>query len=146
MHLTSPAFDSNGPIPSRSTCDGEGERPPLLIGDVPPLAKSLALYVLDPDAPMGTFVHWVAWNIPPQTTQIHGEESFPGMEGKNSVGKTGYMGPCPPSGVHHYHFTLFALDTMLDLPPTTGKAELLAAIEGHELVRAELVGWYQRMR
>ncbi len=125
MQLTSPAFQPNQSILSKYTCDGENINPPLQISEVPEEAKSLALVVDDPDAPMGTFDHWVMWNISPETTTIE-EAKVPegAVQGKNNFGNNSYGGPCPPSGTHHYHFKVYALDTQLELDPSSEKADL----------------------
>ncbi len=145
MKISSPAFAHNGSIPAKYTCDGEDKSPPLVIGNVPSGAKSLALIVDDPDAPAGTWVHWVLWNIPPATSEL-GENAFPpgALQGKNSWGKNLYGGPCPPSGSHRYFFKLYALDATLDLGPATTKKELERAMEKHIVARAELTGVYKR--
>ena len=145
MIITSPSFRQNGYIPLAYTCDGNDMSPPLDVRDVPPEAKSLALVVDDPDAPRGTWVHWVVWNIPPQTTQIR-ERSVPPdvTEGETSFGKSGYGGPCPHSGAHRYFFKLYALDTMLDLTSKANSVALEKAMEGHVLEKDELVGLYSR--
>lgn len=147
MELTSPAFEHNQTIPSRYTCDGEEVNPPLVIADVPSNAKSLALIVDDPDAPGGTWVHWTVWNIDPRTAEI-AENSVPSgaTEGTTSFGKTGYGGPCPPSGTHRYFFKLTALDIALDLPPNTTARDLKKAMEGHILESVERIGLYQRSK
>ena len=145
MQLTSTAFAPNGPIPSRHTCDGENDNPPLSILEVPPEARGLALIVHDPDAVSGDFAHWVAWNLPPDTHEIKSGLVPPNaIEGVNDFGKNGYGGPCPPegTGIHRYRFVLFALDTALELPVSAGRDDLLKAMAGHELARAELVGLY----
>jgi len=145
MKLTSSAFEHNQKIPSQYTCDGENINPPLTISDVPQNAKSLVLIMDDPDAPSGDWVHWTAWNIAPQTTEI-AENSTPAgaVEGLTSFGKPGYGGPCPPSGEHRYFFKIYALDINLDLTPKNDKRELLQAMEGHILDFAELIGLYSR--
>ena len=145
--LTSPAFHGGGQIPATFTCDGTDVNPPLAIGPVPAGTRSLALIMDDPDAPVGTWVHWVLWNIPPQTREIH-ENSVPSgaSQGRNDWHRTGYGGPCPPSGTHRYFFKLYALDTLLDLGATTTKADLERAMQGHILGRGELVGTYHRKR
>ncbi|MBI4415149.1 MAG: YbhB/YbcL family Raf kinase inhibitor-like protein [Candidatus Kerfeldbacteria bacterium] len=145
MQLTSSTFLNNGSIPSNYTCDGKDINPPLTLSDVPPSTQSLALIVDDPDAPGGDFVHWLVWNIPAATTSI-AEESVPAsaVEGMTGFGKTGWGGPCPPSGTHRYQFTLYALDGMLDLSAGATKAELLMAMSGHILEQTLLVGLYQR--
>ncbi|MEM4240241.1 MAG: YbhB/YbcL family Raf kinase inhibitor-like protein [Candidatus Woesearchaeota archaeon] len=144
MKLSSPAFADKQMIPSDYTCDGADRIPPLEIADVPANAKSLALVCDDPDAPMGTWDHWVVWNIPPTTKRIDAEPE--GVPGKNSWGRTGYGGPCPPSGTHRYFFKIYALDTMLDLPAGSNKAALLGAMKGHIIAEASLMGTYQRRK
>lgn len=145
MILTSPSFENNGTIPKKFTCDGGNINPGLQIANVPASAKSLALIMHDPDAPMpGGFTHWVLWNIAPTTTVIKEESVPPGAsEGRDTRG-TGYIGPCPPSGTHHYEFHLYALDAMLDLPSTTGKTGLEAEMQKHMIEQATLIGLYQR--
>ncbi len=143
LKITSTAFANNKLIPAKYTCDGDNVNPPLQIAGIPASAKSLALIVDDPDAPHKTFVHWVVWNIPPSTTSID-ENSVPGEEGKNDFGKKGFGGACPPSGTHHYHFKVYALDMMLNLQDNATKADLEAAMKEHVLARAELVGLYKR--
>jgi hypothetical protein len=145
MKLTSPVFENNGAIPQKYTCDGENINPPLKISEVPEGAKSLALIVDDPDAPMGTWVHWLVWNIDPSASSID-ENSVPAgtTEGMNSSKTNSYIGPCPPSGIHHYHFKLYALDKMIDLNNSSTKENLEKAMEGHILDWVELFGLYQR--
>jgi len=146
MKISSPAFENNGNIPAKYTCDGEGINPPLAISDVPESAKSLALIMDDPDAPIaGGFVHWVAFNLDPVTSEIK-ENSKPlgGIEGMNSSGKTGYTPPCPPSGIHHYQFKFYALDAILDLTSSAKREDVEKAMEGHILDKALVVGLYQR--
>jgi len=145
MKIESPQFSQNGRIPSKYTCDGEDINPPLKISDVPKSAKSLVLIVDDPDAPMGTWVHWTVWNISPETREIQ-ENSVPegAVEGITSFGKKGYGGPCPPSGTHRYFFKLYALDTLLNLDSSAEVKDIEQAIEGHILEKAELIGLYQR--
>ncbi len=143
MVLASPAFGDGGGIPAKYTCDGADVNPPLRISGVPSAAKSVALIVDDPDAPAGTWVHWVVWNIRPETSEIP-ENSVPGLEGKNDFRRTGWGGPCPPSGTHRYFFKLYALDTALTLGPSSAKADLVAAMRGHVLAQAQLVGTYRR--
>lgn len=145
MKLTSPAFVNNQYLPSKYTCDGNGINPILEFTDRPNEAKSLALIFDDPDAPAGTFVHWVIWNLLPDTAQLD-EGALPGgaIVGKNTTGENNYVPPCPPSGVHHYTFKLYALDIVLNLSPTTDKAGLETAMQGHVLSQAELVGLYSR--
>ncbi len=141
MKIESEVFENNRNIPVKYTCRGEGTRPALIISGVPEEAKSLALIVDDPDAPSGDFVHWVAWNIDPKISRIS-EGDRADEEGYTSLGKPGYVAPCPPSGVHHYHFKLYALDQMLSLPRSSTKADLLKAMEGYILESATLTGLY----
>jgi len=145
LKIISSAFPSDGSIPAKYTCDGADLSPPLEIGDVPAPAKSLALIVDDPDAPVGNWVHWVVWNIDPGIREV-GEGKVParGIEGKNDWGRNSYGGPCPPSGTHRYFFKLFALDTTLNLGHATTKKDLERAMEGHILARGQLIGLYKR--
>ena len=148
MVIISPVFEANGFIPKKFTCDGGNMNPELEIQNLPDGVKSLALIVHDPDAPHpGGFTHWVMWNIDPMATTIKEESVPPGaVEGENGSGEIGFIAPCPPSGVHHYHFMLYALDTKLNLPLSSGKEELLGAMEGRIIEKAELVGLYQRQQ
>ena len=145
MELSSSAFEPEGEIPPQYTCDGQDVNPPLLITDVPEDAKSLVLIVDDPDAPVGDWVHWTIWNISPDTTEI-AEDSVPAnsIEGVTDFGRAGWGGPCPPSGSHRYFFKLFALDTELTLDQSAKKADILNAIKGHIIDKAELMGTYSR--
>ncbi len=144
MKLTSQAFQEGEPIPSTYSCQGKNVSPPLSIAGVPKETKTLAIIMDDPDAPSGTFVHWVAWDISPQDLNWAEGKSLQ-HQGKNHMGKEGYFGPCPPPGKpHHYHFKIYALDTELKLAQGTTKDELLSNIKGHVLAQAELVGTYQR--
>ena len=145
LSISSPAFEHGRPIPPHFTADGDDVSPELAITGVPDGAASLALIMDDPDAPMGTWVHWVVWNIPTETAVIE-EGSEPGGStgGRNSWGRAGYGGPAPPSGTPRYFFKLFALDTVLDLPSTADKAALERAMEGHVVSAAELLGTYSR--
>ncbi|OGE79013.1 MAG: hypothetical protein A2751_00950 [Candidatus Doudnabacteria bacterium RIFCSPHIGHO2_01_FULL_46_14] len=148
MQITSSAFANNQNIPAKYTCDEENVNPPLEISDIPAEAKSLALIVDDPDAPVADgWVHWLVWNINPATKQI-AENSVPpaGVEGTTSFGKPGYGGPCPPSGAHHYFFKLYALDTTLDLPASIDKSGLEQAMENHILGQAQIIGLYSRTK
>lgn len=143
MNITSPAFSHKSFIPPTYTCKGENISPPLEFLNAPERSTSFALIVDDPDAPGKTWVHWVMWNIPPRTKRIS-QNSVPegAVEGMTDFGNPGYGGPCPPSGTHRYFFKLYALDTLLDLPTTSTKEELLHAMEGHVITQAELVGLY----
>jgi Raf kinase inhibitor-like YbhB/YbcL family protein len=146
MKITSSAFQEGANIPPKFTCDGADTNPPLQIADVPAGAKSLALIIDDPDAPSGLFTHWAVWNIPPQASAI-GEGSTPkGVEGTNDFGKSGYGGPCPPSGAHRYYFKVLALDRELDLPFGAKRGPLDAAMKGHVLGQGELMGRYSRKK
>ncbi len=145
LAISSPAFTDGQPIPAKFTADGANLSPALAIANPPPGTACYALIVDDPDAPMGTWVHWVAWNIPSGTTTIpEGKLPAGSVEGRNSWGRTGYGGPSPPSGTHHYHFKLYALDRTLELPRTADKAALIDAMEGRVLARAQLIGTYRR--
>jgi Raf kinase inhibitor-like YbhB/YbcL family protein len=144
LQITSSGFMADKDMPSKYTCDGDNVNPPLTIKNFPATTQSFAIIMDDPDAPNGTFVHWVTWNIPADG-EIK-ENSSPGKEGLNGKGTYGYTGPCPPSGKHHYHFKVYALDTKLDMPEKTGKAELEAAMKGHVLATGEIVGLYSRMK
>lgn len=150
MQITSTVFKEGGMIPPRYTCDGQDISPPLEWKEAPPGTKSLALIADDPDAPMGTWVHWVIYNIPPNATRLEEnikpeKESKDGMrQGKNDWPRIGYGGPCPPSGTHRYYFKLYALDAMLDLGPGATKADLLQAMKGHILRESRLMGKYKR--
>jgi Raf kinase inhibitor-like YbhB/YbcL family protein len=152
LTLSSPAFSHNGAIPSRYTCDADDTSPPLKWTGVPQGTRSLVLIVDDPDAPdpkapKMTWVHWVLYNLPPAVSELaEGVKALPAgtLEGTNDWKRTGYGGPCPPIGRHRYFHKLYALDTMLpDLRQPT-KAKLEAAMKGHILATAELVGTYQR--
>jgi Raf kinase inhibitor-like YbhB/YbcL family protein len=145
MELTSSAFVDNGYIPKDYTAEGINMNPPLSFREVPEEAHSLALIVTDPDAPSGNFVHWLIWNIPPLTTEIgEGVVPFEAVEGKNDFGTFMWGGPNPPSGVHRYEFRLYALDTLINLPQTSNKDDLLSHISGLILEEALLTGLYER--
>jgi Raf kinase inhibitor-like YbhB/YbcL family protein len=145
MEISSPAFKNNGLMPEKYTCDGANINPPLIIGSVPADAKSLVLIMDDPDAPMGTWVHWTVWNINPQTAEIAEDSSPEGAsQGITSFGSSGYGGPCPPSGTHRYYFRIYALNTELELPVKSTRQELDNALNGNILDQAELIGLYSR--
>ncbi len=150
MELKSKAFESGGMIPAKYTCDGEDISPPLQWSDPPVGTKSLALISDDPDAPVGTWVHWVVWNIPPSARSLDEKlpkkESLPDgtRQGTTDFRRIGYGGPCPPSGAHRYFFKLYALDTTLNLPGSTTKKDLEREMQRHILGQAELVGKYRR--
>lgn len=142
LKVKSSAFAHYSDIPTRFTCDGANINPPLSISGVPPRAKSLALIVDDPDAPLGTYVHWVIWNISSQTTEIaEGTVPVNAQEGTNSVGKSRYDGPCPPAR-HRYFFKLYALDTLIGLNGQARATELAKAMQGHILAESHLIGVY----
>lgn len=143
MQLTSSAFENEADIPARFTCDGEDLSPPLALEGIPEGAASLVLIMDDPDAPGGTWDHWVAFDIP-VATNIPEAVGAVGTGGENSWGRTDYGGPCPPSGRHRYFFTIYALDTTLDLPEASSKRAVLEAMEGSVLAEATLMGRYSR--
>lgn len=150
FQLTSPAFTEGAAIPTAYTCDGQDISPPLAWGEPPAGTKSLALISDDPDAPGGMWVHWVAYNLPPAIRQL--PEGVPAdaqlpdgtRQGRTDFGRTGYGGPCPPSGTHRYFFKLYALDTTLSLAPGATAKQLGAAMQGHILAQAQLMGTYRR--
>lgn len=156
LALTSPAFHDGASIPPRFTCDDADHSPPLAWSGAPAPTAAYALIVQDPDAPGGTFVHWVIYDLPAATTSlpegVPKDASLPQLggarQGRNDFGgPPGYRGPCPPPGpAHHYHFRLFALDRTLGLAPGATRAEVADAMSGHELARAELVGTYARRK
>ena len=143
MELTSDAFRNQARIPAKYTCEGDGVSPPLKITGIPAAAVSLALVLDDPDAPGGTWDHWVVYDMP-LTQAIPEGVAVLGTAGRGSGGGTSYEGPCPPSGSHRYVFTAYALDTRLGLAAGADKATLLAAMEGHVLATATLLGRYSR--
>ena len=145
MKLTSPKFACNAKIPPQFTRDGADVNPALEITGVPDAAKSLVLIVDDPDAPAGTWVHWVVYDIPPAVKRIE-QDSVPGTQGRNSSNKLNYGGPSPPSGTHRYFFKLYALDHTTGLKEGATKQQVEAAMDGHILAQAELVGLYQRQK
>ncbi|MEC4815518.1 MAG: YbhB/YbcL family Raf kinase inhibitor-like protein [Scytonema sp. PMC 1069.18] len=152
MEIRSPAFFIGNTIPFKYTCDGDNISPPLQWEAPPQGTKSFALIVDDPDAPKETFTHWVVYNIPADRREFpEGLAKEPqlrtgGFQGQNSFGEVGFGGPCPPSdhGAHRYFFKLFALDQPLDLPSGASKQQVLAAMEGHVLDKAEVMGRYSR--
>jgi hypothetical protein len=147
MRLTSPAFADGAMIPPRYTCDGEGVSPEIEWFDVPDDAVSLALTCVDPDAPRGTFTHWIVWNLDPTRDGLAAGETPPeaGL-GRNDFGDIGYGGPCPPRGhgPHRYILTLYALTTALDLPDDSTIAQLRDALDGTTIDRSELIGLFER--
>lgn len=147
MKITSSVFQHNQNILSKFTCDGENVSPPLAFFDVPVSAKSLVLIVDDPDATIGTFTHWVVYNINPQAMEVL-ENSIPegGIETKTDFGTSGYGGPCPMSGKHRYFFKLYALDTLLALSKNANKKMVEDAMKNHIIETAELIGLYSRSK
>jgi hypothetical protein len=150
MLLSSTAFANGQAIPGKYTCHGQDISPPLQWSGVPPQAKSIALTVEDPDAPSGTFTHWVIFNVPATATgfpeNVAKTAALPNgvQQGNNSFGNIGYNGPCPPGGKpHHYIFKIYALDTTLTLDSNVGRQELLSAMNNHILAHGELTGTYQ---
>jgi len=144
MILSSSAFENNGTIPSKYTCDGNDIAPPLLLSNIPKNTQSLALIVEDPDAPIGVVTHWTVWNILPQKSQFTEGEKIDFPQGINVFGTVGYKGPCPPSGTHRYFFKLYAIDTMLVLDNGSTKDALIQAMDGHILEQVTLMGKYSR--
>ncbi len=145
MKIKSSVFKNEGNIPAKYTCDGENVNPPLTFEDVPENAESLALIVDDPDAPGRTFTHWTVWNVNPGRKRIKENCTLKeAVQGQTSFGKTGYGGPCPPSGSHRYFFRLHALKKKLDLENTQDVNTLKEAMEGEIIEKAELMGLYSR--
>lgn len=150
--VESAAFKEGGMIPGKYTCDGADISPPLSWSGIPGNAKSIALISDDPDAPMGTWVHWVLYDLPANITNL--PETVPtkkvlknnGKQGTNDFGRIGYGGPCPPGGTHRYYFKVYALDKELNLDPGATKAQLLKAMEGRILAEGQLMGKYSRGR
>ncbi len=147
LTLKSDGFTHEASIPSKYTCDGGDISPQLQWDGVPDGTQSFVLICDDPDAPMGTWDHWLLFNIPADLSQLQeglGSVPSPTQEGKNSWGRQGYGGPCPPSGVHRYFFKLYAMDTVLELKSGATKAEIENAMKGHVLEQTELMGRYER--
>lgn len=152
MELTvlSAAFAMGAAIPPKYTCMGEDVSPPLSWSQVPEGTQSIAIISDDPDAPGGDWVHWLIWNLPPDTREL--KEGVPraarlengAVQGTTDWGQPGYRGPCPPSGTHRYFFKVYALDTKLNLPPSARKRDLLKAMEGHILAQGQLMGTFRR--
>jgi len=142
LSISSPAFEVNGNIPARYTCQGENVNPPLAIGKIPGDTKSMVCIVDDPDAAGSVFDHWIVWNIPP--IERINENSVPGIEGENSFGVNTYKGPCPPTGTHRYFFKVYALDTMLDLEEGTDKKTVEEEMKNHILASGELIGQFRK--
>lgn len=150
MKLISPTFSHNEAIPAEHTCDGANISPALAWSDAPEKTRSFALIVDDPDAPKKIWTHWIVFNIPVTVTHIVQNAGASGEEVAFTLGSTDFngsqkwSGPCPPSGTHHYHFSLYALDTMLDLPAGATKEQLLSAMHGHILEKTTLIGTYKK--
>jgi len=151
FELISTAFEQGEPIPAQYSCDGKDISPSLAWGDPPQGTQSLALIMDDPDAPVGTWDHWIVFNIPADVREL--PDAMPaGMKfgdvaatfGKNSWGRSDYGGPCPPGGKHRYFFKLYALDTTLSLDENADKTQVFAAMEGHVLAETELMGTFSR--
>ncbi|HXZ28135.1 MAG TPA: YbhB/YbcL family Raf kinase inhibitor-like protein [Terriglobales bacterium] len=151
MKIESKSFPAGGDIPSRFTCDGENLSPALSWSAPPQETQSLALIVDDPDAPVGTFVHWVFYDLPSNVQQLpegvpaSAEPASGGQQGKNDFGSLGYGGPCPPRGKpHRYFFRLFALDSKLGLRSGASRSDVDRAMRGHIVAQGEVMGHYQR--
>jgi hypothetical protein len=145
MKITSPVFNDSAPIPVKYTCDGGDIIPPLKFEEIPNEAKSLAIICQDPDSPSGDFVHWIIFDIDPQTLEIkEGEVPTGAIEGTNDFGNSNYGGPCPGSGSHRYVFKLYALNQKLGLNPQATKAEFRKSLEGNTMAEAEVCSTYQR--
>lgn len=150
MMLESSAFSPEGAIPSKYTCNGENVSPALRWNEPPGGTQRFVLIVDDPDAPGGTFIHWLLYDLPAETREL--PEAIPpdpilltgGVQGRNGFDRYGYGGPCPSRGTHRYVFKLYAIDTVLDLPPGASEADVVEAMQGHVLADAELVGKYQK--
>ncbi len=152
MQVMSSAFKEGGAIPRQYTCDGEDISPPLSWESGPEGTKSFVLIADDPDAPRRTFVHWVLYDLPASTRELPEDMardkilSNGARQGINDGGDFGYMGPCPPSGTHHYFFKIYALNTQVNLPPGKRKADLLEVMEGHILAQGQIMSTYSRRR
>lgn len=151
LTVSSPVFQQAERIPTKYTCEGQDVSPPLTWSEPPPGTQSLALIMDDPDAPGGVFTHWVIFSIPsdsrsfPEALPTQAELPTHALQGKNGFSRIGYGGPCPPAGrPHHYQFTLYAVDQVLNLKAGVSKKQLLDAIEGHILAQGTLTGTYQR--
>ena len=142
LKISSPYFGHEDFIPSKYTCDGLNFSPQIDIDLIPKDARSFVIIMDDPDAPNGTFVHWIAWNIPIKH-HLH-ENEVHGVEGMNDFNQHNYSGPCPPSGTHRYFFKVYALDSLLTLPPETRKEQLLDAMQEYIIAYGEMVGLYEK--
>ena len=148
LKIISEAFEENGSIPSKYTCDGMNINPPLEVQGIPKGAKTLVLIVDDPDAPAGVWVHWIKWNIKAtgETTLFEEGKEPAGVSGKNSSGGLSYEGPCPSNGEHRYFFKVYALDSEINLPEGLNKREVVNAMENYIIASGELAGRYDRGR
>lgn len=150
IKINSTAFKDGEFIPKKYTCDGDNVSPPLEWSEVPKATQSIALICDDPDAPMGTWVHWVIFNIPALVKKL--SENIKAakvledgtVQGNNDFRKIGYGGPCPPGGTHRYHFKIYALDKRIELTPGATKDELIREMGGHILAEGEQMGKYSR--
>jgi hypothetical protein len=144
LKLTSPAFDHEGTIPKKYSCQGDDINPELGIEGIPEETKSLVLIMDDPDAPVGTWVHWLVWNLNPSISKIEENSTPKGVVGKNSWSRNDYGGPCPPSGTHRYYFKLYAIDTKLSLGGPSDKKTVENVMKGHIIEETVLMGKYKR--
>lgn len=150
MKISSRAFSEYEMIPVKYTCQGQNISPPLSFSEVPDKARSLALILVDPDAPSGKFVHWVLFNIPPDTRELNENIEKKEMledgtlQGTNDFARIGYGGPCPPFGTHRYYFKLYALDTLLNLKPGANESEMLRVLFHHNIAEAHFMGKYSK--
>lgn len=144
LHVSSTAFENEGMVPAKYTCDGNNINPPLYIKNIPEAAKCLTLIVEDPDAPSHTWVHWLVWNIP--VTKELKENNIHGIEGMNDFKQIKYGGPCPPSGTHRYYFKVYALDALLNIKPGSSKEKLEKIMSEHIIGFGELIGIYTRKK
>lgn len=140
--LKSPAFEHEGEIPSKFTCDGKDVNPALEIEQIPKGTKSIVVLMEDPDSPSAALTCWVRWDLKP--TGVVEEGTSAGKAGTNSLGKSGYLGPCPNAGIHRYFFKVYALNENLDLPEGSDKWKVQEAMKGHVLASGEIMGWYRR--
>jgi Raf kinase inhibitor-like YbhB/YbcL family protein len=151
LKITSPAITEGGMIPAKYSCDADKVNPPLVFSGVPATAKSLALIIDDPDVPKtmipsGEFVHWIVWDIPPTSKGMPEADPTAATKGLNGTGKQGYVAMCPPDREHRYFFKLYALDQMLGSAKITNKADLEAAMKGHIVAEAQLMGRYPKKK
>lgn len=144
MNISSPAFKNRESIPDKYSRNGKNISPPLFFNNVPEDAKSLVLIMDDPGGPLIRFVHWTIWNIPSNVTEISEGEKVIYPQGKNTLRKCGYLGPCPPFGIHRYFFKLYALDMILNLKPGATKKKLEKAMFGHIMAEAQLIGTFKK--